>query len=364
MNYNHFTINYIKAVKDNLNISINSNGEAEFYPKKISAKNILSLKEDLKELWKESETAIAIIEKKQDAIIQAGLFGLINDLDKALKVGFLIADRIILIDYLFERILNKNLERINYTHLGVIASSLVNILPLAENGRIVIIPNPFNWDERAKDIIAKVAHKTEMLTPELMSLLNMLSITKKCNLHPYTIAESNDRYTSIINNQIDHVNTIGIDAGQYAYEGILGALLSERILNETDLAVALNIPISEYFKIISSNKDFYRQYLMALTQGGSLNALSNIENIKEEIKSALQERDRLHKELFKKGVNIIGGVSGGTIGILGAVSVISAPLALVGAVLAFSPTLVGFMQDSQINNPALITVFSNLQHYE
>lgn len=364
MNYNHFTVSYINSIKNNLCISINSKGEAEFYPEKINASNILNLKIELEKLWKEATTAIEIIENKQDATIQAGLFGLINDLDKALKVGFLIADRVVLIDYLFERILSKNLEKIDYTHLGVIASSLVNILPLAENGRVVIIPNPFKWNEKSKEIIAEVASKT-MLTPELMSLLNMLSITKRCKLHPYTIAESKDRYASIIDNQIDHVNAIGKDAGQYAYEGILGALLSERILDETNLNVALNIPISEYFNIVSSNKEFYRQYLTALTQGDSLNAQNNIDNIKQEIKKALEEQNRRYIESFKKGVNIIGGVGGGAIGLLGAVSIISAPLSLVGAVLSFSPTLISLMKDSNgNNNPALISVFSNLQTYE
>ena len=193
-----------------------------------------------------------------------------------------------------------------------------------------------------------------------MSLLNMLSITKRCKLHPYTIAESKDRYVSIIDNQIDHVNVIGIDAEQYAYEGILGALLSERILDETNLNVALNIPISEYFNIVSSNKEFYRQYLMALTQGGSLSAQNNIDNIKREIKRALEERNRRYIELFKKGVNIIGGV-----GILGTASIISAPLSLAGAVLSLSPTLISLMKDSHgDNNAALISVFSNLQTYE
>lgn len=102
-----------------------------------------------------------------------------------------------------------------------------------------------------------------------------------------------------------------------------------------------------------------------MTQGGSLNAQNNIDNIKQEIKKALEEQNRRYIESFKKGVNIIGGVGGGAIGLLGAVSIISAPLSLVGAVLSFSPTLISLMKDSNgNNNPALISVFSNLQTYE
>ena len=49
MNYNHFTVSYINSIKNNLCISINSKGEAEFYPEKNSASNILNLKIELEE---------------------------------------------------------------------------------------------------------------------------------------------------------------------------------------------------------------------------------------------------------------------------------------------------------------------------
>lgn len=49
------------------------------------------------------------------------------------KSWFSLGDRIVLVDYLYERILSKlSPERINITHIGSIASSLVNLLPLAE----------------------------------------------------------------------------------------------------------------------------------------------------------------------------------------------------------------------------------------
>ena len=53
-----------------------------------------------------------------------------------------------------------------------------------------MIPNPFMWHSDSKQIISEVIRNGADMTPELLSLLNMLSITKYCNLHPYTIAEN------------------------------------------------------------------------------------------------------------------------------------------------------------------------------
>lgn len=148
MHYNQFTIDYISAVKRHLRIEFNTHGNAVFLPDEIVPLDLIALKNELQEIWADSKSAIELVKSKQDAIVQSGLFGLINELDTALKIGFLLGDRIVLIDYLYERILlKKEPEKINISHLGVLASSLVNTLPLAEKGRIVIIPNPFEWNQ-------------------------------------------------------------------------------------------------------------------------------------------------------------------------------------------------------------------------
>lgn len=357
-NYNFFTIKYIETIKDNLKIDLDSSGTASFYPDRVDSEDILNLRKDLERIWDKSESAISLIKQKHDTKIQLGLFGLVNDLDTALKVGFMLGDRIILIDYLFDRLLRKDPNKIDYTHLGVITSSLVNLLPLAERGRVVIIPNPFKWHADSKQILEELSSKT-ILTPNLMSLLNMLSITKVCQLHPYTISESEDEYLSIIN-QIDYSDTIGPDAATYAYEGILGALLTERILDKTELKTALNIPISKYYEIISYNKDFYNEYLNILTQGGSLNSQQNIEKIKDKIQLAIDQNENEIKSKLKKGIEIGGNLTGGMIGILGAATVISAPIAICGAILGFLPTLTSLLETKDISEQPLISVFKKM----
>lgn len=284
MHYNQFTIDYINAVKNNLKIEFNLRNNAVFIQDKIHIEDIKNLKKELSKIWENSQSAIDLVESKHDALIQSGLFGLIDDMDLAIKVGFLLGDRVVLIDYLFERLLSKkDLSKINIDHLGVIASYLVNTLKLAEEGRVVIIPNPLKWNKQSKEIIQKIHKETNNMTPELMTLLNMLSITKKCKLHPYTIAESEENYQSIINSQLDRVNVIGKDAANYAYESILGALLTEKLFQEVELKYIQDIPLSVYSKIVLSNKKFYREYLSKITSGGSLSGEYNVKQFKEDM---------------------------------------------------------------------------------
>jgi len=354
-NYNQFTIDYLNAIKTNLGVEITPEGKGQIIPDFITRENIINLTKALQEIWSNSGSAIKIIQSRHDSIIQSGLFGLVNDLDTALKVGFLLGDRVVLIDYLFERLLkDKDADQVNLDNLFVIANFLVPLIPLAEKGRIVIIPNPFKWFPESKEIIKEAAEKT-VLSPDLISLLNMLAITNECHLQPYTIAESEENYKEIINSQIDHVDSIGKDAGKYAYQGILGALLSERLLNETELKAALNYPITDYFEIISSNKDFYLKYLQRITSGGSLNFANNVEALNKEI----EEHSKFDYTKLAKAATIATGVSGGTIALAALITTVSAPLAITGAILSLSATLTGLVNKKE-KPDAVISVFKKL----
>ena len=107
MHYNSFTINYIKILKKYLKIDIDNQGNIIYDTTTINIYNISLLIESLRKIWEDSKTAIDILKNKTDSKIQAGLFGLHEDLEFAIKTGFLISDRIVLIDYLFDRVLSK-----------------------------------------------------------------------------------------------------------------------------------------------------------------------------------------------------------------------------------------------------------------
>lgn len=359
MHYNIFTIKYLEAIKNNLKIERNEDNQTFCLPENISIEDIISLRAELESIWGMSESAIEITANKHDSIIQSGLFGPINDFDLALRTGFLIGDRIILIDYLFNRLLTrKKTEVVNLEHLCSIANTLVNLLPLAIEGRIVIIPDPFTWNPYAKQIIKEVSEKT-LLTIPLMSMLNMLSICKECNLHPYTIAESNDTYNAIIKDQIDHVDAIGKDSSQYAYEGLLGSLLSERLINKAEFSYIKDIPIEKYAKIISQHTGFYSEYLSQITSGGSLNADSNIEKIRDSFVTTIKNGNSSILRIAKR-IAAASGIGSAGIALLAATTVISAPIAITGAVLGSIASLGAILNNKNKDENTIISLFKNL----
>lgn len=214
-------------------------------------------------------------------------------------------------------------------------------------------------ESESKQIIKEVANRTT-LTPDLMSLLNMLSITKTCKLHPYTIAESKDVFAKIIESQIDKVDAIGKDGEDYAYDGILGALLSEKLLTTTELKAALNIPLSQYYHIISSNKDFYSSYLKEITSGGSLSGQDNIESLRNRLLKHIEDKNNIGLPLIAKAYTVGAGLGSGAIGLASAISVVSAPVLITGAMLALSATLTGLINKKEKGEQPIISVFTKL----
>jgi hypothetical protein len=356
MHYNQFTIDYILAIKHHLKIEVNQNGRAVFFNDLIQEKDVLELKQVLSFLWSDAEKSIDIIKSKKDSKIQAGLFGIVEDLELAIKVGFLIADRVILIDFLFKRILNS--KNIDLVKLGVVSSFLVSLLPLAEKGRIVIIPNPFDWNDDSKSIIKEVSNKT-LMTPNLMSLLNMLSITRLCNLHPYTIAESEEITYEIIDNNINFVDSIGKHAGNFAYEGIMGALISEKLL-QNSLLIPNEIPLSNYWDFLSIEKDFQEKYLNYISKGISLDLNEDVIKLTREISRTIEIRNKNLPHKLKKQLVSMTGIASGSVSLLISITgIVSWPISAIGALMGLSSTLVNELRTNNIDPNPVINIFTN-----
>ena len=74
----------------------------------------------------------------------------------------------------------------------------------------------------------------------------------------------------------------------------------------------------------------------------------------------LAEKVDANNAKIKKTIEIGGGIGGGIISILGTISVISAPLALTGALLSFAPSLVSLLSDKTEAKNSVISIFNKL----
>ncbi len=359
-NYNHFTIDYISTVIKTLKIEISSNDDAVIFPEQISTSMLAELKDKLTLLWDDSQTAIDICKNKHDAKIQSGLFGLVNDFNKAMQIGFLISDRVVLIDYLFNRLLQvSNLANVNIEHLCTVASELARLLPLAKNGRVVIIPSPFTWNAETKEIIRTcVENSPEPFNPHMMTLINLFSITKICNLHPYTIAESDNNYNEIMSVNIAPNKILSAPTLAYAHKGLLGALLTEKSLMKEGFVTSDNISLTNFQKVIHKNTKFNNRYLEKIVSGGEI----DLAVITDEIEtSILEELESADKNIIKKLVPGMVLVASGSSYGLSYFCAASAQLSALGAFLGFTSTALGLLLGSNAQNDPIVQVFSELK---
>ncbi|MGJ7100848.1 hypothetical protein ABMZ87_17290 [Morganella morganii] len=359
-NYNHFTIDYISIIITTLEIEISTDGKATILPERISTSKLATLKDRMKYLWKDSETAINICKNKHDAKIQSGLFGLIDDFNKAMQIGFLISDRVILIDYLFCRLLHQSdFTRVNIPHICTIASELANLLPLAKRGRVVIIPNPFSWHDESKQLIRKCIEDSDRtFTPSMMAMVNMFSIINLCKLHPYTIAESDTNYNEITSVNISTGNVISKPSLDHAQKRLLGSLFTEKSLMREGFFTSQKITISKFQQIIQENKKFHNEYLNKILSGGEI----DLSVIGDELEASIvEEINKLDQRKLKK--LIPAGTILSSAGGYGLAYFCSASptLSVFGSLLGFSSTVLGLLLDKNKNKDPIIKVFVELQ---
>jgi hypothetical protein len=358
-NYNHFTINYITAIIEALDIKLQDNEEALIVPSTITIEKLRVLKTRLDNIWIDSGSSIDICVNKHDTKIQSGLFGLVDDFKKAIQIGFLISDRVVLVDYLYDRILSlKNLEKTNIPNLCAIVTNLAGLLPLAIKGRIVIIPSPFSWNDDAKDMMEKCVMNNVPLNVNTMSLVSLLSITKKCNLHPYTISESIENHDEILSFDITPAQALTKVTLDYANEGILAALLTEKTLMSEGFITSNTIPLSLYQEITQKDNDFNRKYMKAIVAGGEIDADSIACDIKKSIVDEIKNSD---KNKLKKFLPYATGASSmGSYG-LAFFYASSVPLSGLAAFFGVTSTLFSLLIGNDKQNDPVVKVFAELK---
>ncbi|UTD17565.1 hypothetical protein G8S19_03525 [Citrobacter sp. SX206] len=359
--YNSFTIDYISGVINCLDIELDNDGNAIIFPDDVSVDKLSALKEHFSSIWERANSAIDICVQKHDAKIQSGMFGLVNDFKKAMQIGFLISDRVVLIDYLYERILNrKDLAKVNIPHLCTVVTELASLLPLAQTGRVVIIPSPFQWHEESKRMMVECIKNDVEINVNIMSFINLWSITKKCNLHPYTIAESKDNYDELMSVNITSSKILTKTSLDYAYKGLLGALLTESMLVKEGFVTMDSISLSDFQEIVQSEKKFHYEFLNKITSGGEIDLNEVANDIEDAIAEEIKNAD---KNVLKKYLpQAIAASSIGSYG-LAYFCAASLPLTAMGSVLGISSTILGLLNRNSENNDPIVKVFCELRKH-
>ncbi|QXU41469.1 hypothetical protein [Pedobacter sp. D749] len=359
--YNSFTIGYINILRDCLRIETDSKGNHIFLPELIAEEDVIKLKTRLSELWEESQHSLEVVSNRVDTQLQSCLFGAVDDLELALKTGFLIGDRVILLDFLYERILvKKTPAKINLALLGSLASQLVNCLDLASSGRLVIIPHPLSWNEETKKFIEKSGDSLE-LTPDLMSILSVLSIAEKCKFQPFTIAESKEEYNKVVKEKLEATTLVRRDEGENAYKAILSGLMSERLLTETKFNMLMNLPLADYAKIVADKRSFYLKLRNKFTEGNAFHADLIFDEFSKKLVNEIIENDQSENHKLNKFLGDSAGVIGPGLSLAAlALTAGSTTLKIIGGLLSVGSKVSGLFKGKESEDKIIVAVFRKL----
>ncbi len=308
-----FTLDYISILKRNLLVEVDGFGRSSFAPKFIDNARVAKLKNDLSDLWSDQENARESVRNQDGAFLQSVGYGLAEDFDLFLKVGYLLGDRVVLWDYIYGRMLkNKKIDDVDHYELCRVAENIIWAEDLANQGSLVILPQPFEWHKPSRDAFVKIA-QSQPVTPSILGLVTTHAVAFDLNVHPYTIATSTSSYRNILDKHKQFYDESRKIEDKYLYETLLSGLLSTRLLSDIRFEEALGKPLSEFHSVVANRKEFYQEFKKKLSEGGSLESEQNLkllsESLEKEILSVSAKAKDAVDEFAKNGA-VVGGVLG------------------------------------------------------
>ncbi len=305
----NLTLDYIEALKSGLRITQPPGGPPLFDP--AAACDIGVLGDRLRALMAlQGADAIRAVEERQGAMLQMVAYGLMDDFETCVKIGFLLGDRVVLWDLLGGRILEQVPSAIDRERVGCIATNIVALEPLARSGHVVILPHPFDWHEGARQAVAQLEAETGCPpSAKLLGLTASLAVAARLRLNPYTIAEDDDEFDALIGAVKDDRGT-----PQHLYRSTVSALLTQHLVSQPRFNEFLKLPSTAFLEVLEDREDFYRQLRDRL---GEFDGAQDyrIDVLAREIEKRLEDRNDTVRE-FAEYWDMYGSVLSGAISLL------------------------------------------------
>ena len=156
-----FTLDYLSLLEERLHFRVEEQG-LFIVPSEVNIFTMQRLSNDLKGLLNGRTAQDALSDSRhygQNNIQTVG-FGLIDDPDfeRFAKMGFFLGTRLVLWDFIGTRILHDvGSDPPSTELLGLVASNLLHLKPIAEKGGLTILPHPLDWSDSAKYQVGQLA---------------------------------------------------------------------------------------------------------------------------------------------------------------------------------------------------------------
>ena len=338
-----FTIQYLDALKDILQIENVSEGKPTFIPDRVNKFTIMRLREAIRDLYGSSLKNDSLDDLrtygKYDSIpkIQTTGIGYSEDFELMVKMGLLMGHRIVLWDTMLPGIIFNN-ESIDLMELGTTACDLLLMYPIVQGGGLVYLPHPANWS-KAYQTVSNAIQDISGLSNDFLGFMNARALAaEEYPLHPFM--------TNKLDRSIESLHSALLSNSQFYGE--------KKLYQHDSLRDFLVDPRFIYIKEISSAKfyDILNSLDSNAVETSIRNKLADELRIPDELSPIEKERKRkqalskladlipiqnenmINNQAFKYGS--AAGAAGAGLGVVGSILIMAdatAATAIIGSLI-------------------------------
>jgi len=247
------TLNYLSAIESRLGITWEAPNRPVCLPDQFNSAGLTSLRTDLDGMLKGNLADKARNDTRvygKDHIQTVG-FGLAPDFDQFIKLGFLYGDRVVLWDFLSNRLLLEK-SKISNLALANTACQLLMLKPAVERGAVVVLPHPAEWSGLA-EMVAEDLKQQGTRSAAVFGLSMALSAVEEgLPLHPFTL----------LRNELQPKASPAVSGNEgdlYSKENYIFQKALSGMLSNQQFVYLQNVSSAELQKIVAGNQELHRQ---------------------------------------------------------------------------------------------------------
>lgn len=363
-----FSIKYLRIIEERLHFRWNEKGESVCILSELNTFSLQRLKNELHDLFSDSLRDAAILDSRAygKREVQTVGFGLVPNFDEFVKIGFLCGSRLILWDFLATRMLSVIDDSAHLkTNVALIASNLLRLNPIVEDGGLVILPHPSYWSDKARHHLNALPNASRVSTA-YFGLVSTLSVLEEIPMHPYTVfpGESID-WPAHPQGPQGLENHVYFSKEHYIFHKGLYNLFEDRRFK-----FLKGVKSPEFYRIVKKENTFRRELSELLHPPQGSVSPQELEKHSEFAKSKLAG---LLEKRNERIVSAIAGKTGASLGVIAAIGTLlnaatlstGAAAAGVGvAILGLSSALFRYLSNYFKNETesVLVQAFYDLQH--
>ena len=336
------TLDYLTIIEDRLGIVWDHTGQPVCNLERVNLFTLHRMKNELTDLLRGTPVEEAITDSRHfgKKSIQTAGFGLVNDFDKLVKLGFLCGKRVILWDFLYGRVLSEITDDPRFVKFVVLtAHELLLVKRIVEAGGLVVLPHPLDWPDNGKtiDFVKQLAPNE---SPANLGLVATLSVEEEVPLHPYTLFPFPPSEWPDHPKSLDAHDTFSRE--DYAFHRAI-----DDTLQDARFAYLDGLPAAELFAIVSGHDGFHaalRDLLAPSTSGLSRQQHNDDMTVKrKELLKLLERRNQvISGKTIAQGSGAIS-VVGSAVTLIDAFATGNTTSAVASAIAGLSSGLLGYL---------------------